>query len=189
MTASNSITGWLRGSRLGDEEAFNQLVAAVYEDLRRLARRQSRGATLDTTALVHEAYLKLAASEALTARDRGHFLAVASRAMRQIFVDYARAKRRDKRGGGAAHTGLDHRQLAAPNTVELAIAVDQALSRLADERPRLVQIVDCRWFAGLSEAETAEALDVSISTVQREWREAKRILRAEMAGESGGAPE
>ncbi|MEM1177453.1 MAG: ECF-type sigma factor [Acidobacteriota bacterium] len=186
MTPTDQITELLRHHRSGDEGAFDRLVAVVYEDLRRLARRHRRGATLDTTALVHEAYMKLAASDALDARDRGHFFAVASRAMRQIFVDYAKSKRRAKRGGGAPHTEIGGRQIAAPDTLELAVAVDRALSRLAAERPRLVQVVECRWYAGLSETETAEALAISVSTVQREWREAKALLRAEVGGEPAG---
>lgn len=182
MAPKSPITELLRSHRRGDAAAFDHLVDAVYDDLRRLARRQRRGGTLDTTALVHEAYLKLAASDALEARDRGHFFAIASRAMRQIFVDYAKARKRDKRGGGARHTDLANHDPAAPDSLEAALTVDQVLRRLADARPRLVQVVECRWFAGLSEVETAEALDTSISTVQREWREAKKLLRAEMTG-------
>jgi RNA polymerase sigma factor (TIGR02999 family) len=154
----------------------------VYPELRRVAHRQLRrgrsdGQLLNTTGLVHEAYLKLVDQTRIGARDRDHFLAIAARAMRQVIVDHARVRCADKRGGGVAHVPLDGRELAVQEQAEHLLTVNTALERLAAEHPRLLQVVECRFFAGYTEAETAAALAVSARTVERDWLRAKAWLR------------
>lgn len=175
----------LAAYREGEEGAFDRLVAMVYDDLRRLARRQRYGrpnATLNTTALVHEAYLKLAGGEGLGWNDRAHFLAVAAHAMRHILVDYAKSQKREKRGGGAIRVELDERQLSVEREVEKLLAVDQVLGALAEDEPRLVQVVECRYFAGMTMEETAAALNVSLRTAERNWQRAKSELKRRITG-------
>lgn len=180
------VTALLHAYGGGDTQAFDALVAAVYDDLRRIARGQRRrGArhdSLATTALVHEAYLKLSEYERAAWEGRGHFLAVAAVAMRQILVDHAKHRLRKKRGGGAVQTSLDAAMLAVDADATHLLDVDRALGELASSQPRLVRIVECRYFAGLSEQETAEALDVSLRTVQRDWLKARAWLRARLNG-------
>jgi RNA polymerase sigma factor (TIGR02999 family) len=181
------VTRLLRALRSGNESALDELFPHVYEELRSVARAQARSAaalhgparsaTLQPTALVHEAYLKLARSGNLSAGDRGHFMAIAARAMRQIVTDRARAALSVKRGGGWAPVTLS----AGSASVELdpadAIALSRAMDRL-DERQRT--IVECRFFAGLEESEIAAALGVSERTVRREWVRARAWLYAEL---------
>jgi RNA polymerase sigma factor (TIGR02999 family) len=178
------ITEALRRLRAGEVSALDELVPLIYDDLRFLARRQlgGRGAaeTLRTTGLVHEAYLRLAAQARPPWRDRGHFFAVAARAMRHILIDYARGRRRQKRGNGQVHVPLDETQIAIEAEASHLVAVDDALDRLAAVDERQARVVECRFFAGLSEEETAEALGVSLRTVQREWGEARAWLKTEM---------
>ncbi len=175
------ITVLLEAYAGGDQHAFGQAVALVYPELRRVARGQRRAVsgspTLDTTAIVHEAYLKLLGSAQNDWRNRGHFLAVAATAMRQVAVDYARAHRRTKRGGDRVRVELDEAQAAERRQMDEILAVHDALEHLAAEDPRLVQVVECRYFAGMTEPETATALDLSLSSVQRAWRTAKGSLR------------
>jgi RNA polymerase sigma factor (TIGR02999 family) len=165
--------------------SFETVFEQTYAELRRLARSQRRrqggGGTLNTTGLVHEAFLKLSGSEAAQVKDRGHFFALSARAMRQILVDYARRQMRHKRGGGWIDAGIDPDQLAGSNQSETVLAVHDALARLDEIDPRLTRVAECRYFAGLTEAETAEALDVSVSTVQRTWRIVKDHLAKELA--------
>ena len=172
--------GWPAGER----DAFHRWVPVVYDELRRLARRQrSRlrlGQTLGTTALVHETYLKLADRLAPDLAERAHLLAIAARAMRQVLVDYARERGALKRGGGQVPLPLDESRLAAQVEAGRLMDLDAALERLAEEAPRLAQVVECRFFAGLSEAETAQALSVSLRTVQRDWLEARSWLQREL---------
>jgi RNA polymerase sigma factor (TIGR02999 family) len=173
-------------SRPDQATSLDALVPLVYDDLRLLAHRHLRSGgggdhTLATTGLVHEAYLKLAAQSHTAWRDRGHFFAVASRAMRHILIDYARGRQRQKRGRGQPHVPLDEAQVAIESEAAHLVAVDEALSRLAAEDERLARVVECRFFAGLSEEETAEALAVSVRTVQRDWGEARAWLKKEMA--------
>lgn len=183
--APREVSTVLRALDRGEKAAFRKLVPLVYDDLRRLAHgrlgRLRPGETLNTTALVHEAYLKLAGRHRLSARDRGHFLAIAARAMRQVVVDHARTRTRHKRGGGAPPVPLDEAKAAVAAQAEEVLAVHQALERLGAVAPRLERVVDCRYFAGLSEAETAEALGVSTRTVERDWLKAKAWLREELA--------
>jgi RNA polymerase sigma factor (TIGR02999 family) len=142
------------------------------------------GQTLSTTGLVHEAYLKLQARRGAPWRDRGHFFAVAAGAMRHILIDYAKRRRRQKRGNGQLPATLDEANLAVNRETEHLLAVDEALDRLAFREPRLAQVVECRFFAGLSDEETAAALGVSPRTVQRDWVQARAWLADELAGQA-----
>jgi RNA polymerase sigma factor (TIGR02999 family) len=182
MTDTVDLTALLVAIGQGEANAFDRLVPLVYPDLRRLARAQLRrlrvGETLDTTALVHEAYVKLVDAERANWNDRQHFLAVASVAMRQILVDHARARLRAKRGGGAATVPLDEVPGIVAREAHDLVELDEALRRLEAVDPRLVRVVECRYFTGLSEQETADALGVSLRTAQRDWLKARAWLRA-----------
>jgi RNA polymerase sigma factor (TIGR02999 family) len=161
----------------------------VYEELKRLARRErfrlSGGDTLTTTALIHEAYLRLARSPRFASR--GDFLRVAAVAMRRILVDRVRAQFAQKRGGGARRVEVDEVADLRVEDGERVLAVHEALQRLGDLNPRLAGLVECRFFAGYSEPETAEALGVSERTVQRDWTLARAWLRKELASGPGAA--
>ncbi len=172
-----NVTALLDAHRAGDETAFDQLVEVLYPDLRRLARRWRSGpdATLDTTAMVHEAYLKLAGGHG-DWRDRGHFFAAAARVMRHIAVDYARRNQRGKRGGDRVQTDFQEQYGASTADLNTILAVDVALGDLEATSARTVRVVECRYFAGMTVEETAAALEMSVSTVEREWRTAKRTL-------------
>ena len=166
-------------------ETIDVAVAAAYRELREIAHRRlgraaGRAATLSTTGLVHETYLRLAEQSAgLGAwNDRGHFLAVASLAMRYVLVDRARARMTRKRGGAGDHmVTLDDEVMGADGQAEMVLDLNDALERLAAWDPRLARVVDCRFFGGLSETETAEALGVTVRTVQRDWVKARILLR------------
>jgi len=184
--APEEITELLERHAGGDGEALGELLPIVYEDLRRLARSQRRrmrgdSATLDTTALVHEAYLRFARSDGAFAH-RGHFFAVAAAAMRQLIVDEARARRRSKRGGGERPLTLDDHDLPIDERTDLVLAVDEALGRLERLSPRLRAVVELRFFLGLSEEESAAALGVTDRTVRRDWTKARAWLQVELAG-------
>ncbi len=174
----------------GDRGAFDQLVPMVYDELRRIARRHlrrnERGATLDTTGLVHEAYLKLAGQKGLRLEDRGHFLAVAACAMRQIIISRARARMADKRGGGQVPVTLDEQQIGTRDQAEYLLDLDRVLERLRERDERLARTVECRFFAGLSEEETAQALGVSVRTAQRNWMRARAWIRSELSEDGPG---
>lgn len=177
------ITRLLRRWSAGSQEAADELFPLVYAELRRMARGQRRGRsgeTLRTTALVHEAYLKLSGAEQLEVRDREHFYALIARAMRQILVDHARERLALKRGAGAPHTGSEAGRTADRHAAEV-LAVDEALRRLAAEDERLVRVVGLRFFAGLSTAETAAVLSLSQRTVKRDWRRARAFLHRQLA--------
>jgi len=178
------VTELLHAHGRGQADAFERLVPLVYDDLRRVARSQLRrlrvGETLDTTALVHEAYVRLVDQTHASWQDRGHFLAVSAVAMRQILIDHAREKTRLKRGGGVDKAPLDEAGVAAAADAERLIEIDLALRKLAEQDPRLVRVVECRYFAGLSEQETAEAMGTSLRTAQRDWLKAKAWLREEL---------
>jgi RNA polymerase sigma factor (TIGR02999 family) len=182
--SGGGVTDLLAAHRNGDAQAFERMIPIVYADLRRLARAQLRrlriGGTLDTTALVHEAYLKLVDQERVVFQDRSHFLAVSSIAMRRLLVDHARHRGRDKRGGGAAHAPIDALEDRIGRDARAILELDMALNRLAAVDARMARVVDCRYFAGFSEAETAEALGVSLRTAQREWLKARAWLREEL---------
>jgi RNA polymerase sigma factor (TIGR02999 family) len=180
----HEITVLLQAHREGDRQAFDRLVELVYPHLRRLARSQLRrgraGETLRTTALVHEAYLRLADETGIQWDGRAHFFGVAARAMRQIIVDHARARNAAKRGGGKAPLTLDESDLAVEEQAETILLLDTALDKLADLNERLSRVVECRFFAGLTEEETAAALSLSRATVQRDWTKARAWLRREL---------
>jgi RNA polymerase sigma factor (TIGR02999 family) len=181
---SENVTELLIAHGEGRSGALEQLVPLVYDDLRRAARAQLRrrtpAQTLDTTGLVHEAYLRLVDQSRASWRNRGHFLAVSSMAMRQILIDHARRRQRLKRGGAAAPVTLDEAADPASVDADRLLQLDLALNKLADTDPRLVRIVECRYFAGLTEEETAEAVGVSMRTAQREWFKARAWLRREL---------
>lgn len=184
---AGDVTQLLLAHRDGSPAALEQLVPLVYEDLRRMARAQMRGrapgATLETGALVHEAYLRLVDQHRASWQDRRHFYAVAALAMRQIVIDHARRKARLKRGGGMQATTADGVADPIVRDAEQLLDLDRALARLEAIDPRQVRVVECRYFAGLSEQETAGALDLSVRTVQREWLKARAWLRAELAAQ------
>jgi len=168
-----------------DPSARDRLVPIVYEELRRLAHHYMRGErvghTLQTTALVNEVYLRLAGINGLQWRDRTHFFAMAGRLMRRVLVDYARRHGRDKRGGGVSVTTLDDHAVTTEPSVDI-IALDAALEHLAAVDPQQSQIVELRFFGGLSIEETAEALGISPATVKRDWTTAKMWLHHELTG-------
>lgn len=172
------VTGLLRAAGDGDREAFDRLFPLVYAELRAMADRQLRGEavghTLQATALVHEAYLKLAAPDGAAAwSDRAHFFGIASRAMRQVLVDHARRRRAGKRGGAWSRTTLSGKPLALDTDPEELLALDAALEGL---EPRQREIVEMRFFGGMTEEEVAAALGVSDRTVRREWVKARAWL-------------
>jgi RNA polymerase sigma factor (TIGR02999 family) len=181
--APGEITALLLRHRGGDQEAFDRLVTIVYERLRRIARRQlgrRRGATLDTIGLVHEAYMRLVGETGVAWQDRAHFFAIAARAMRRVVVDYARRRTAGKRGGGEPPLPFDEARMAADRQTGEVLAVDQALDTLASFNERMARVVECRFFAGLSDAETAEALGVSLRTVERDWTRSRAWLTKEL---------
>ena len=176
------VTALLHAHRQGDAGALDRLLPLVYDDLRRVARSQLRrlrvGETLDTTSLVHEAYLRLVDQTRADWQNRGHFFAVSAVAMRQILIDHARERSRLKRGGGLQRAPLDEAGLAVEADAERLLDIDRALEALRAVDPRLARNVECRYFAGLSEQETADALGVSLRTAQRDWLKARAWLRA-----------
>jgi RNA polymerase sigma-70 factor, ECF subfamily len=179
------VTALISSIREGEPRAWERLVPLVYEELRRIAQRQLRneacGYTLNTTALVHEAYLKLAAGSFQSFADRAHFFAVAARAMRQIVIDHARRHRTEKRGGAWKRIPLETAEIAVEERAEMLLALDEALTRLASLDERLGQVVECRFFGGMTEEETAVALDVTDRTVRRDWTKARLWLYNELA--------
>jgi RNA polymerase sigma factor (TIGR02999 family) len=185
LERAGEVTDLLQAYAGGDRDAFDRLVPLVYDELRRIARhhirRTNRGHTLDTTGLVHEAYLKLAGQKGMRLNDRGHFLAVSACAMRQVVIDHARARTAVKRGGGEAPVTLDENRLAVRDRAVWLLDLNRALERLREHDERLAQTIDCRFFAGLSEEETAEALGISLRTAQRYWMRARAWIRAELA--------
>jgi RNA polymerase sigma factor (TIGR02999 family) len=181
--SSKSVSELLVRWRGGDQEALRTLVPLVYTELRRLAHHyfqgENPGHTLDSTALVHEAYLRLAERKPLQVQNRAHFFAVASHLMRQILVDYARRRRRAKRGGGCTLT-LDEAVFLPGGTNVDLVALDGALNELSRLDGQQGQIVELRFFGGLSIAETGSILGVSPATVKREWATARLWLQREM---------
>jgi RNA polymerase sigma-70 factor (ECF subfamily) len=184
METSHDITQLLIASREGDAQALDQLLPHVYAELRAIARRQlgprASGHTLSPTAVVHEAYLKLVNHAQTTWKDRGHFYAVAATAMRQILIDYARRQLALKRGGGVHETAIDDNELRVEARAAEIIELDQAMRRLRAVSERLNQVVELRFFGGLSVEETAEALGVDSRTVERDWRKARMFLYREL---------
>ena len=190
MSDHGEITQLLHAYAGGDRDAFDQLVPMVYDELRRIARnhlrRTNRGATLDTTGLVHEAYLKLAGQKGMRVEDRGHFLAIAACAMRQVIISRARARLAAKRGGGERALTFDEERVGSDEQAEWLLDLDRALTQLKERDERLARTVECRFFAGLSEEETAQALGVSLRTAQRNWMRARAWIRHELSSSPGG---
>jgi RNA polymerase sigma factor (TIGR02999 family) len=180
QSGDQNVTNLLVEWRRGDEAAFARLIPIVYGELRRVAsaRLRSEGSdhTLQTTALVHEAYLRLVGLDRMTLQNRTHFFAMAARLMREILVDHARRKNAQKRGGGVTMLSLDEVAAGAEREPVDVLALDQALTDLAALDERLCRVVELRFFAGLSIAEAADALDVSSATVERDWTVAKAWL-------------
>jgi RNA polymerase sigma factor (TIGR02999 family) len=172
--------------RGGQEEALNRLVPMLYAELRQAAhrsrRRQGAGQTLQTTALVNEAFVKLAQAAEIAARDRAHFLALCAQVMRRILVDAARARLSTKRGGGAWRVQLNENVHAAELTPGEVARLDDALTTLARVDPRKSKAIEMRFFGGLSVEETAQVLGVSRETALRDWRFARAWLKSEMNG-------
>lgn len=189
--SDGEVTRWLARLRDGDRAALDRLVPLLYDELRRLARERLRGErpghTLETTALVHEAYFRLLEQRRIDAGDRLDFFAVASNTMRRVLIDHARARKRHKRGGGADAVPLDDVEgLLSERAAEEALAVDAALDRLAADSPRAARVVELRIFGGLTLEEIATVLDVSSKTAQRDWEAARAWLRKEIRGELPG---
>jgi RNA polymerase sigma factor (TIGR02999 family) len=174
------ITAQLQAWGAGESSARERVFPLVYDELRRIAHRQLRrersGHTLDTTALVHEAYLRLASASSQDWEDRAHFFAIAAIAMRRILVDYARRYRTEKRGDAPRRVSLTDTTLVADTRADTLLAVDEALTELARIDPRLSRVVECRFFAGLTEEETAGILGITSRTVRRDWTKAKGWL-------------
>jgi RNA polymerase sigma-70 factor, ECF subfamily len=171
----------------GDEGALEKLVPQVYQELRRLAKRQMRGEhpdhTLQTTALINEAYLRLVDLRNIQWQNRAHFFALCARLMRRILVDFARSRHYAKRGGGAQPISLEESLVVSPAQSTDLVAVDDALKALAKVDARKAQVVELRFFGGLTVEETAEVLKVSPETVQRDWKMAKAWLLRELSGD------
>ena len=179
------ITGLLLAWGGGDKAALDKLVPLVYQELRRLAHRQMRreraGGTLQTTALVNEAYLRLVDYERMLPRDRAHFFAIAAQAMRRILVERARSRRSAKRGSGAQKVSLDDAAEVSNERAADLVALDDALANLSAIDPRKSQLVELKYFGGLTIEETAEVLEVSTPTVERDWHMAKIWLHREIS--------
>jgi RNA polymerase sigma factor (TIGR02999 family) len=160
---------------------LDRLFPLIYDDLRRVAsvqlRRESPGHTLSTTALVHEAYLRLVDVNRMEWKDRVHFLSMASRAMRRVLIDHARRHHADRRGSGAVAVTFDEAAVPADAPAEELVALDDALERLGALNPRLVSVVECRYFGGMTEEETAAALSITSRTVRSDWVKARGWLR------------
>jgi RNA polymerase sigma factor (TIGR02999 family) len=179
------VTRLLIEWKRGDAAALDRVVPLVYAELRRIAsrhlRRERPGHTLQPTALVHEAYLKLVPTPELEWRDRAHFFAVAARVMRQILVDHARAHQAEKRGGAFRRVSIDEVAGPAVATQVGLLALEEALGRLADLDPQQGRVVELRYFGGMTIEETAEVMGVSPATVKREWMMARAWLRRELS--------
>lgn len=183
--AREPVTNLLAAWSAGDADAFARLVPLVHAELRRIARRQMRGErpghTLQTTALVNEAYLRLVDLDRMRWQDRAHFFAMASRLMRRVLVDYARTRKMQKRGGGVEAVPIDDAGVLAITVPADLVRLDDALRLLAAAHPRPAAVVEMRYFGGFSVAEVADALDLSVETVARDWRFARLWLLRELA--------
>jgi len=185
--SAEDITERLRNWRIGkDKEASEELLNFVYDELRRQAhqylRRERAGHSLQTTGLVHEVYLKLVKQKNVAWESRSHFFGIAARLMRQILIDYARTKQRAKRGGAKGKVPLEHALTIGTGETDFdLLALDEALTRLAEREEYLAKIVELRFFSGLSVEETAAVLETSPSTVKRDWQLARAWLRRELA--------
>jgi RNA polymerase sigma factor (TIGR02999 family) len=188
--AKSTITRLLRELSAGRPDALGRLIPAVYEDLRRMSRRQLQGEraghSLDTSALVHETYLKLVQVKKVEWRDREHFFAMAARLMRRILIDHARTRRRRKRGRDFMEVSLGQALDVEVTVADDLLALDEALNRLELRNERHCRVVECRFFGGMSVEETARALGVSVATVKRDWSFSRAWLNRDLAAAHGG---
>jgi RNA polymerase sigma factor (TIGR02999 family) len=187
VPSMNEVTRILSAMEQGDPHAAKELLPLVYEELRKLASQklehEKPGQTLQATALVHEAYLRLVDTDRVQHWDnRGHFFAAAAQAMRRILVDRAREKQRDKRGGALRRFDIDSLDLATQVTPDQLVAIDDALARLALEDPSAARIVELRYFAGLTVEEARQTLRISSTTAYRHWNYARAWLQSELLG-------
>jgi RNA polymerase sigma-70 factor, ECF subfamily len=184
VSVAPDVTSLLKKLAGGNQQAASELIPVVYEELHRLAvrhlRRERQDHTLQPTALVHEAYIKLVAQRDADWQSRNHFFAVASKLMRRILVDYARRHLREKRGGGQTKVSLDEAPVVSPQRPDGMLAIDESLSRLEKLDARQACIVELRYFGGLTIEEVAQVLGVSPTTVRREWTSAKAWLYGEL---------
>jgi RNA polymerase sigma-70 factor, ECF subfamily len=182
---SHTITALLDRWRSGEKEAVNRLMELVYDELHRIASREMRREhcehTLQTTAVVHEAYLRICRPDLIHWRDRAHFYAVAAQQLRRVLVDHARRRHSEKRGGGILKLSLWESDGTVVEVNERLLAVDEALARLESLDPRAAKVVELRFFGGLSEAEAAEILQISVSTLKRDWDFAKTWLTSQLS--------
>jgi RNA polymerase sigma factor (TIGR02999 family) len=187
IASSGQVTHLLRAWSEGDQQALEQLLPLVDAELRRLARaymhRERRDHTLQPTALVNEAFIRLAGAQNIRWQDRAHFFGICARVMRRVLVDYARTRGVQKRGAQAERVPLDEVSIPAPEPLLDIVALDLALEALAIEDERKSRVVELRFFGGLTVDETAAVLKVSVDTVMRDWRLAKAWLQAEMRDE------
>jgi RNA polymerase sigma factor (TIGR02999 family) len=185
VSSDADVTELLAALSAGRTEAMDEIMPVIYQELRQLAHRhldrERPGHTLSTTALVHEAYLKLVKIDRVEWKDRTHFLAIASRAMRRILIDHARTRTRDKRGGTRRRVSLEQAFNIADAHTEDLLALDDALTRLEEKNERQARVIEYRFFGGLSLEETAAALGVSVATVKRDWALTRAWLNAELA--------
>jgi RNA polymerase sigma factor (TIGR02999 family) len=182
----SKITELLEASRSGDEQVMRELFDLLYQDLRQLAharlRRSGEFTLLDTTALVHESYLRLFDSGEVAAKNKGHFMAYAAKVMRSIVVDFVRKRATDRRGGDVVHINIEHADALASDPREQEVLnVHEALEELAVIDVELVRVVEMRYFAGMSEPEVAEALDRSVRSVARDWQKARVFLASTLS--------
>lgn len=184
MNKTSEITTLLKAWEKGDKEALDKLIPLVMSELRRLAkgylRKEKSGHLLQTTALVNELYLKLVDQKNANWQNRSHFFAISATCMRQILIDYARSQLREKRGGKIGHLPLDEIQIITPEKSAELLALDEALKKLEKQDKRKSQIVEMRYFGGCTIEETAEILNVSVRTVERDWQMAKAWLKKEI---------
>ena len=190
MVSTQEITRLLEDWSAGDASSFDRLIELVYDDLRRIAHRHlnagARDTVLDTTVLVHEAYVKLAGVDEAEWASRSHFFAFCSQAMRRILIDFARKRSSEKRGGDRVRVPLRDDTASIDTDVAELLAVEDAIQRLEERNERMAQIVVCRFYGGMSVPATAEALGTSVRTVEREWTRARAYLRQALRD---GAPE
>lgn len=193
MDETGTVTEILRRAQGGDREALDRLFAILYDELREIARRRLRArpgdGTLRTTALIHEAWVRMAAQEGFDFEDRSHFFAYASSAMRSVLVDHARRRQTQKRGGDAVRVPLMDHDVPVEQQMDFILALDQAMTRLSSLAERAVRVVECRYFGGLTEKETAEALGITDRTVRRDWTKAREWLYRALGPEDGTGTE
>lgn len=192
MSDTQEITRLLEGWSAGDERSFDQLIEMVYDDLKQIAHRHlglgARDSVVDTTALVHEAYLRIAGVDGAEWASRVHFFAFCSQAMRRILIDFARRRSSEKRGGGRVRVPLSDDAAMIDADIAELLAVEQALVRLEARNERMARIVVCRFYGGMSVPDTAEALGTSTRTVEREWTRARLYLKEALRDDAPEPP-